>query len=122
MSSTESRPPERKDLLADAIASVRQTSVEDSLVERCRRKALAIDDEKPNKCLRAKDDRLSAFFPLAAAASILLIFNLLQAYARLPSSDRQLAAVHISSDSRRLYVYSDLRSEPAPSLDSDQGD
>ena len=122
MSATESRPPERKDLLADAIASVRHTSVEDSLVERCRRNALAMADEEPNECLRSKDDRLSRFFPLAAAASVLLVFNLLQAYARLPSSDRQLVAVRISSDSRRLYVYSDLRSEPAPSLDSDQRD
>jgi hypothetical protein len=122
MSATESRPPERQDLLADAIASVQHTSIEDSLVERCRRNALAMADEEPNKCLQSKDDRLSRFFPLTAAASVLLIINLLQAYARLPSSDRQLAAVHVSSDSRRLYVYSDLRSEPAPSPDSDQRD
>ena len=122
MSATESRPPEREGLLADAIASVRHSSVEDSLVERCRRNALALADEEPNKCLRLKDGRLSRFFPLAAAASVLLVFNLLQAYSRLPSSDRQLAAMHISSDSRRLFVYSDLRLEPAPSLDSDQRD
>ena len=122
MSASESRPPEREDLLADAIASVQHTSIEDSLVERCRRNALAMADEEPKQCLQSKGDRLSRFFPLAAAASVLLMINLLQAYARLPSSDRQLAAVHFSSDSRRLYVYSDLRSEPAPSPDSDQRD
>ena len=121
MSAKES-PPERNDVLADAIASVRNTSVEDALVERCRQTALAMVDEEPNKCLRSKDDRVSWFFPLVAAASVLLVFNALQAYARLPSSDRELAAIHIGSDSRRLYVYSDLRLEPAPSLDSNQRD
>jgi hypothetical protein len=122
MNATESHSPERKDLLADAIASVRHTSVDDPLVERCRRNALATADEDPNKRLRLQDDRLSWFFPLAVVASVLLLFNLLQAYARLPSSDRRLAAVYISSDSSRLYVYSDLRSELAPSLNSDQRD
>ena len=122
MSATESRPPEREDLLADAIALVRHSSVDGSLVERCRRNALALADEEPNKCLRLKDDRWSRFFPLVAAASILLVVNLLQAYSRLPSSDRQLAAMHVSSNSCRLFVYSDLRSEPAPSIDSDQQD
>ena len=122
MSAKESRPPEQNDLLEDAIAVVRDTSIEDSLVERCRRNALAIADEEPNKRLRPKDGRLSWFFPLAAAASVLLMVNLLQAYARLPSSDRELAAMHTGSDSHRRYVYSDLRLELAPSLDSNQQD
>ncbi len=121
MSAKES-PPERNDVLADAIAAVQNTGVEDALVERCRHTALAIADEEPRKSLPLKDDRLLWFFPLAAAASVLLMFNLLQAYARLPSSDRELAAIHIDADSNRLYVYSDLRLEPAPSPDSDQQD
>lgn len=54
------------------------------------------------------------------AALVLLTINLLQAYARLPSSDRQLAGTHITSDGDRLYVYSDLRLELAPSSDSDR--
>ncbi len=120
MSSTESRPPERESPLEDAITSVRHSSVEDSLVERCRSNALALFDGEPNECLRSKDGRLSRLFYLAAAASVLFVVNLLQAYSRLPSSDRQLAAIHISSDSRRLFVYSDLRVESAPPLDSDQ--
>ena len=122
MNAPESHPPERTGLLADAIASVRHTSVDDSLVERCRRNALATADEDPNKCPRLQDHRLSWFFPLAAVASVLLLFNLRQAYARLPSPDRELAAVHIFSDLSTLYVYSDLRSELAPSPDSDQRD
>lgn len=120
MSAKESRPPEQNDLLEDAIAAVQNTSVEDSLVERCRRKMLAMADEEPNKRLRPKDGRLSWFFPLAAAAAVLLMINLLQAYLRLPSSDRELTAIHTGSDSQRRYVYSDLRLEPAPSLDSNQ--
>ncbi|MHB0958201.1 MAG: hypothetical protein ACYC0X_12030 [Pirellulaceae bacterium] len=122
MSSSESHPKDGKDLLADAIVAVRQTDVEDMLVETCRRNALAIEELRPRKPVRRKDNHPSLLFPLAAAASILLMFNLLQAYARLPSSDRRLAAVYIDSDSRRLYVYSDLRFEPAPSLDYDQGE
>jgi hypothetical protein len=122
MSAKESRPPHRNDLLEDAIAAVQNTSVEDSLVERCRRNALDIANEEPNKRLRPKDDRLSWFLPLAVAASMLLMVNLAQAYARLPSSDRELTAIHTDSDSQRRYVYSDLRIEPAPSLDSNQQD
>ncbi len=122
MSAKESRPPQRNDLLEDAIAAVQNTSVEDSLVERCHRNALAIADEEPNKRLRPKDGQVSWFFPLAAAATVLIMVNLAQAYARLPSSDRELAAIHVSSDSQRRYVYSDLRLEPAPSLDSNQQD
>jgi hypothetical protein len=122
MSAKESRPTQRNDLLADAIAAVQDTSIEESLVERCRRNALAITDEEPDKRLRPGDGRLSWFFPLTAAAAVLLVVNLLQAYSRLPSSDRELAAMHITSDSHRLYVYSDLRLEPAPLLDSDQQD
>jgi len=97
-----------------------QLTVEDSLVERCGHTVLALAGEESNKFLYSNNGPLPWFFPLVVAASVLLIFNLLQAYARLPSSDRELAAVHISSDLRRLYVYSDLRSEPAPSPDSDQ--
>jgi len=122
MNAKESHSPEPGNLLEDAIAAVQNTSIEDSLVERCRRNALAIDGEEPNKRLRPKDGRLSWFFSLAAAAAVLLMVNLLQAYSRLPSSDRELAAMHISSNSHRRYVYSDLRLEPVPSLDSNQQD
>ena len=122
MNPTDSRPPEPKKLLADAIAAVRDTRVEDSLVDRCRRRALAMAHEEPQEPLHSKNGRLSWFFPLAAAASVLLMFNLVQAYARLPSSDRQQAAVYVDSDARRLYVYSDLRLEPTPFLDSDRQD
>ena len=120
MNAKESPTPQRNDLLEDAIETVQNTSVEDSLVERCRRKALAIADEESNNRLRPKDDRLSWFFPLAAAAAMLLMVNLAQTYGRLPSSDRELIAIHTDSDSQRRYVYSDLRIEPAPSLDSNQ--
>ena len=122
MNAKESRPPQQNDLLEDAIAAVQDTSVEDSLVERCRRNALAIADQEPNKRLRPKDGQVSWFLPLAVAASMFLMVNLAQAYARLPSSDRELTAIHTDPDSQRRYVYSDLRIEPAPSLDSNQQD
>lgn len=112
-------PTEQRDLLEDAIAAVRKIEIEDSLVDRCRHRATAIadaesSDSRLSKENRSKENRRARFFLLAAAASVLLLCNMLQAYARLPSSDRQFAAVHVGSDLRRHYVYSDLRLEPAP--------
>jgi hypothetical protein len=88
----------------------------------------AVAEHLPNA--RATSDRPAAAYlsrwdrwpAVGVAAAVLLAINLLQAYARLPSSSRQLAAVQISPDGHRLYVYSDLRAEPAPSLDSDRLD
>ena len=118
MNATESRPPEPPDMLDDAIASVRQTDVADSLIERCRRNALALSEDEPDKRSRPKGSRSWPLAPIMAAAIVLLAINLLLAYIRLPSSGRRLAAVHTGADSRQVYVYSDLRSEVAPALDS----
>jgi hypothetical protein len=122
MKPTDSRSPEAKDLLEKAIAAVRETCVEDSLVDRCRRGALALAPSEPPERAPSENDRLSWFFLLALAASVLLVVNLPPVYASLPPSDRQLAAVHIDPDGRRMLVYSDLRLEPDPSPDIERLD
>jgi hypothetical protein len=113
----DSHPPELDGLLADAVAAVRNASVEESLVDRCRHRALTVVGEAQKQEVDTKVRRFRWRVPLTAAAAVLVAINLLQAYARLPASDRQLAAMLATADAENLYIYSDLRIEPAVLMD-----
>lgn len=115
MTSPESHLEELEGLLHDAVAAVRETPVDDSLVERCRQSAVELGQASDNPKRCTSDDRLSWRVPVILAASLLLLINVAQAYARLPSSSRELAAIQQSAKVGRLYVYSDLRIELASS-------
>ena len=95
--------------LAEAVAALRRTPVEPSLVERCRLSALAGDAR------RAAPGRASLFERLAlgtTAAALLLCLNVMQTWMRRPDTGRELAALHTTRTGEQLAVYSDLRCEP----------
>jgi hypothetical protein len=124
MKSTDASPLEPEDMLENSILAVRNTCVEDAMVDRCRRRALAIaHDELPERAsaerVSSENGRLTWFFPLAVAASVAIVVNVPQIYASLPATSRQRAAVHIDSDGRRMIVFSDLRFEPGSSWASE---
>lgn len=105
--------PELQSRLVDAVARIRTTPLDDTLVVRCRERALDIGLEDSKVELPSSSSRSEWGVPLTAAAMLLLAINLLQAYSRLPAADRQQAAIHVAPDGQSLVHFSDLRIEPA---------
>jgi hypothetical protein len=98
--------------LVDAVAVIKNTPFDDALVAKCRERALAIGKEESKVQLPSSGSRLHWGVPLTAAAVLLLVVNLLQAYSRLPASDRQHAAIRIDSKGELFCHFADLRIEP----------
>ena len=120
MTSSKSHLDELEGRLHDAVAAVRGTPVDDSMIERCRQSAVELGvvelGQGSDSARRSDiDDRLSWQVLVILAATILLLINVAQAYARLPSSSRELAAIQQSAGAGRFYIYSDLRIELASS-------
>lgn len=118
MTSSESHFEELEELLHDAVAAVRETPIDESLVKRCRQSAIELGraNDNPRHC--TSDHGLSWRVPVTLAASLLILLNVVQAYTRLPSSSRELVAIQESAKVGRLYVYSDLRIDLVPSEQS----
>ena len=113
MTSPKSNSDELEGLLRDAVVVVRETTVDESLVERCRQSAIKLGSPSTLTKSSTSDNSSSWRVAVGLAASILLVINIAQAYASLPSANRELAAIVQSTPSERLYVYSDLRIEVA---------
>lgn len=100
---------ELRGLLADAVQSLRSEPVDTVLVEQCRRRAL---ESRPRSGLNRPSEPLRETRQIAVAAAMLLVLlNLGQAWARLPAADRTVAAVQVTPAGERLVIYSDLRVE-----------
>ena len=108
MTSSESHFEELEELLHDAVAAVRETPIDESLVKRCRQSAIELGraNDNPRHC--TSDHGLSWRVPVTLASSLLILLNVVQAYTRLPSSSRELVAIQESAKVGRLYVYSCL--------------
>lgn len=107
---TDSDALELRGRLADAVDAIRDSPVEPALIERCRLAGLAAGEPRavPNRIRRGWPGAES----FAVAAPVFLMLNLFQAWMRMPISDRELAAVHVTRAGERLEIYSDLRVEP----------
>ena len=99
-------------VLAGAANSLRETSISDELVDRCRVGALSLD-ELHSRRIHSPSNWISRWaVPVSIAASLVLVMNIGQAIARLPPQDRQLAAIELLPDGRVQRVYSDRVIEP----------
>jgi len=115
MTPSESSSHDLNGLLLDAVVAVRKTSINESLVERCRQSAIELGQAHAKPKSHSGDGWSLWRVPVTLAASLLIVINLVQAYTRLPSSSRELVAIHESAKAGRMYIYSDLRIDPAPS-------
>jgi hypothetical protein len=111
---------ELKGQLHDAVITVRETSIDEALIERCRQSAVGLAPALDNPKSCAGYGFSIWRVPMTLAASLLLLINVVQAYSRLPSSSRELVAIHQSARMGRLYVYSDLSIDLAPSYLEEQ--
>lgn len=95
--------------LAEAVALLRETPVEPSLVERCRQAALSCEVNRVSPGRASLLERLGLY---TTAAALLLCLSVTQVWMRRPDADRERTAVHTTRTGERLAVYSDLRCEP----------
>jgi hypothetical protein len=104
--------PELGGKLAEAVIALRNEPVNASLVAQSRCRALAIWEEgtgvEPSSSVSSRKWIVS----LTAAAAILLIINLFQAFLRLPGADVEKAALRVGTTGDLYYHFSDLRIEP----------
>ena len=114
MSNPDQNIPELDGLLAKAANEVRDDNISDDLVARCRASALAIEDNTVELLQPSRNRHWVAEWvgPMTAAAVVLVALNVGQAVARMPSADRQIAAILELSDGQRHLLYSDRIIEP----------
>ena len=87
-------------VLARAADSLRETAVSEELIDRCRVRALSLD-ERHSRRIHSPSNWISRWtVPASIAASLVLVMNIGQAIARLPPQDRQLAAIESLPDGR----------------------
>lgn len=108
MSTEETNSPAAGDVLSQAIASVRQTPIDDELVENCRRQALLLNKNRVSR--PAWWTQWVA--PAVVAAALAIVANIGQMIVRLPPADRELTAIESLPDGRKLGLYSDRIVEP----------
>ena len=114
MSNPDQNIPELDGLLAKAANEVRDESVSEDLIARCRANAQAIEHNTVELQQPRQNRHWVAEWvvPMTAAAVVLVLMNLAQAIARMPAADRQLTAVMEYSDGERHLLYSDRIIEP----------
>ena len=114
MSNPDQNIPELDGLLAEAVNEVRDDNTSDDLVARCRASALAIEHNTVELQQTSRNRHWVAEWvvPLTTAAVVLVAINVGQAVARMPSADRQIAAILELSDGQRHLLYSDRIIEP----------
>ena len=93
--------------MAQATERLRQVPVSNELIQRCRANALSLDTPTSPRVDPQAGWVNRWALPIAIAASLVIVMNLGQAIARLPPSDRQLAAIELLPDGRMLQWYSD---------------
>jgi hypothetical protein len=94
-------------VLARAANSLRETAVSDEIIDRCRVRALSLDEQHSRRIHSPSNWICRWAVPASIAASLVLVMNIGQAIARLPPQDRQLAAIESLPDGRVQRVYSD---------------
>ena len=113
MSPNKQNIPKLDGILADAADQICESPVSDSLVARCRAKALAMEEQNLAESPKQPASWIAHWgTSLAVAASIVVVVNIAQYFALRPPADRQVTAVLLQPDGQRRVLYSDRTIEP----------